>query len=106
MIDFLRLVAGPLVGLVVFLVLTFGIFAYVRHYLDADSEKVLRIVRNVLAVVAVVAFVIYVFNAASVNIVPRGQLDRSIVNERAQDLDKKVHEPAQAETPKQEGEKR
>ena len=105
MVDFLRRVEGPLVGLLIFLALAFGVVAYLRQYLNPQAGAVARTVRNVLAVVGVVGFLVYIVNAASVNSVPRGQLDRSILNERGRDLDNKVHQPQQ-ETPKQEGEKK
>ncbi len=106
MLDFIRLVEGPLVGLVIFLVLVFGVSAYLRHNLDAEERVAVVRVRNFLVLVSVVVFLIYAVNAASVNTAPRGQLDRSIVNERAKDLDNQVHQPAQPEVPKQEGDRK
>ena len=103
MIDFLRLVGGPLVGLLILLGVLWIILPMILKNIGGEAMSTIRIVRRVISILAVAGFVLYTFQAASVNVVPRGQLDRSIVNERVQDFDKKVHEPAPVETPKQEG---
>lgn len=96
-LDLLRLVHVQLIGVVVLLVVLFVVIpvAVGQRAMQSKEGNIYRRIRKVLSIVAVSAFVVWTMIAVSVNSVPRGELDRSVVDERARDLKERVNKPAE-----------
>lgn len=92
--DFLRFLQGPLLGLVGFSLLVLVASSIIRKRLDNDdpARKTVGTIRNWLLVIAVACVAWFAFKAASVNVVPRSVIDRSITNEQADRLEQQAEE--------------
>lgn len=86
--DFIRFLQVALMGTVGSLVVIFLMGYLILAYggLEESDQKAVRIGRNWFAALAVMGFVWFAASSASINEAPRSAIDRSIANERADDL--------------------
>lgn len=94
--DFVRMLHGPILGLVATIVIVCVIAWAARKYSGLGEEecKVVGTIRNVIIVIAIAGFGWQAITMASYNEVPRTAIDRSVANERADALDEDSHAPA------------
>ncbi len=91
--DFVRLLHGPILGLIPALVVIIVIFwAIVKYGELSDSEmRDVRTARRWVLVLVIVVFSWYAIKMASVNVTSRAVIDRSVVEERKSTLEEDSH---------------
>ena len=91
--GFVRLLHGPILGLIPAIVILIVIFGAILKYGNlTDSEKAgVRKARTWILILVVIGFGWYALKMAAVNETPRAVIDRSVVEERKNVLDEDSH---------------
>lgn len=84
---------GPILNGIGALFILFAIFFFILRYTDLteNEAKVAKTVRNYLALATIIGFGWSAFTMLSVDATPRSTIDRSMVNDRANTLDRDSH---------------
>ncbi len=94
--DFVRFLHGPLLSTFGALIVLFVVSVFVLKTADETAKPTIRKVRNWMALSLVCLLAWFAFSAATVNVVPRAVIDRSVANERADVLEQQGKEAKEA----------